>query len=53
MSNTVHVNKSNDEEIKQYHRKRLEALALKSIGKPIELDELTYEQKQWVKKHGF
>ena len=53
MSNTVHVNKSNDEEIKQYHRKRLAELSLKSIGKPIELEELTDEQKQWVKKHGF
>ena len=40
-------------EIKEYHLKKLYQLSLKSIRKNIELEELTDEQKQWVKKHGF
>jgi hypothetical protein len=53
MTSVVEVNKSNDEEIKEYHLKRLYELSLKSIGKKPELEELTDEQKEWVKIHGF
>ena len=45
------INKTN--ETKEYHLKRLYELSLKSIGEIPQLDELTEEQKQWVKKHGF
>jgi hypothetical protein len=44
---------TNDDEIKEYHRKKLLELSLKSIGEIPELEELTDEQKEWVKKHGF
>lgn len=42
-----------DDERREMALKRLKELSLKSIGKSIELEELNYEQKQWVKKHGF
>jgi hypothetical protein len=47
------VNKSNEEKIKEYHRKKLLELSLKSIGKSPKLEEPTDEQKQWMKNHGF
>jgi len=37
-----------DEETKQYHRKKLYELSLKSIGGVPQLDEPTYEQSRWV-----
>jgi hypothetical protein len=52
MSKIIQVASKTVEEIKEYHRKRLYELSLKSIGKSTELEELTDEQKQWVKKHG-
>lgn len=51
MWSTKQVNKSN--EIKEYHLKRLYELSLKSLGEIPKLDELTEEQNQWIKKHGF
>jgi len=39
-----------DEEIKNYHLKRLEQLALSHIGDIPWLDEPNYEQKQWIKR---
>jgi hypothetical protein len=37
-----------DEEIKQYHRKKLLELSLKSLGEIPQLDDPTEEQKEWV-----
>lgn len=37
-----------DDEIKQYHRKKLYELSLKSLGEIPQLDEPTDEQKEWV-----
>jgi len=42
-----------DEETKEYHRKRLYELSLKSIGENTELEELTDEQKQFIKGKRF
>ena len=53
MSKVVQVTPRTIDEIKEYHLKRLYELSLKSIGKSTELEELTDEQKQWVKNHGF
>jgi hypothetical protein len=53
MYSTEHVNKSNEDKIKQYHRKRLLELSLKSLGEIPQLDDPTEEQKEWMKKHGF
>ena len=53
MLSTKQVNKSNEDEIKEYHLDRLFKLSLKSIGEIPQLDELTDEQKQWMKNHGF
>jgi len=41
-----------DEDIKKVHRKRLEKLSKKSIGKIPQQDhhELNEEQKQWIKR---
>lgn len=43
-----------DEEIKEYHRKRLYELSLSHIGDIPQLDGPAYGQKQWVKRrmHG-
>lgn len=38
-----------DDETRQYHRKKLYELSLKSLGKIPQLDEPTDEQKRWVK----
>ena len=47
---TIRAKHTNPERIKQYHRKRLEKLSLKSIGEIRQLDKLTEEQKQWVNR---
>ena len=39
-----------DEEIREFHRKRLYEMSLKSANKPPILVEPTEEQKQFVKK---
>lgn len=36
-----------DEEIKEYHRKRLYELSLKSLGEVPQLEEPDYDQKAW------
>jgi hypothetical protein len=43
-----------DEEIKEYHRKRLYEISLKTIGAVPWLDEPSEEQKAWIKRrmHG-
>jgi hypothetical protein len=53
MSKVVQIAPETDEEIKEYHRKKLYELSLKLVGKPAELEELTEEQKEWVKNHDF
>ena len=49
MTSVVEVNKSNDEEIKEYHVKRLYELSLKSISQKPQLEEPTQEQLSWSK----
>jgi hypothetical protein len=39
-----------DEEVRANHRKKLEALSLKSLGEIPQLDEPTSEQQEWIKK---
>ena len=41
------VEDKTDEEIKDYHRKRLYDLSLKTVGAVPWLDEPSYEQKEW------
>jgi hypothetical protein len=53
MLSTKKVNKTNEEKIKENHLQRLYQLSLKSTGENPKLDELTDEQEQWVKNHGF
>jgi hypothetical protein len=36
------------EETRQYHLRKLFDLSLKSLGQILQLDEPTYEQKEWV-----
>jgi len=36
-----------DEETKEYHLKKLYELSIKSLGKIPQLEDPTYEQKQW------
>lgn len=47
---TIRTKHTNSERIKEYHRKRLEQLSLKSIGEIPQLDKLTEEQKLWVNR---
>ena len=47
---TIRTKHTNPERIKEYHRKRLEQLSLKSTAEIPQLDELTEEQKQWVNR---
>ena len=49
MTSVIQVNKSNDEEIKEYHLKRLYELSLKSISQKPQLEEPTQEQLSWSK----
>ena len=44
---TVRTKQLTDEEIREYHRKRLYELSLKTIGAVPWLDEPTDDQKQW------
>jgi hypothetical protein len=44
----IQVKVMTDEELKQYHRKKLYELSLNSLGEIPQLDEPTYEQKRWV-----
>ena len=37
-----------EDEIRQYHRERLCELSMKSPGQIPQLEEPTYEQKQWI-----
>jgi hypothetical protein len=37
-----------DEEIKEYHRKRLYELSLKSLGEVPQLEDPDYDQKAWI-----
>ena len=39
-----------DDEAKEYHRKRLYELSLKSLGETPQLEKPNEEQKQWIKK---
>jgi hypothetical protein len=39
-----------NQETKEYHRKRLADLSIKSLGKIPELDEPNQEQKQWIQR---
>ena len=50
---TVVIQDKTDEEIKEYHLKRLEELSLKSqetLRDIQELEEPSYEQNQWVER---
>jgi hypothetical protein len=40
----------NDDEAKEYHRKKLYELSLKSLGEIPQLDEPTEEQNEWVNR---
>ena len=53
MYSVEQVNKSNLNETKEYHLKRLHELSLKSIGEIPRLEKPNEEQKEWIKKHGF
>ena len=48
MSKIIQLDPKTVEEIKEYHRKKLYELSLKSIGEIPQLDEPTDEQKEWV-----
>ena len=48
MTTTIEYKNVNDEDIKEYHRKRLLELSLKTIGEIPELQEPDYFQKDWV-----
>ena len=37
-----------EDEIRQYHRERLYELSIKSPGQIPQLEQPTYEQKQWI-----
>jgi hypothetical protein len=45
---TTVVVRTIEDEIKEYHRKKLYELSLKSIGEIPQLDVPTDEQKEWV-----
>ena len=47
---TIRTKRTNPEKIKEYHRKRLEQLSLKSIGEIPHLEEPNEEQKQWLNR---
>jgi hypothetical protein len=40
---------TNDDLAREYHRKRLLELSLKSIGEKLQLGNPTDEQKRWIK----
>jgi hypothetical protein len=42
--------KDKDDEIREYHLKRLEQLSLKSIKEKPQLEKLNNEQINWVKR---
>jgi hypothetical protein len=44
----MQVKQMTKEETKDYHRKKLYDLSLKSLGELAQLDEPTEEQKEWV-----
>jgi hypothetical protein len=44
----IQVKQMTKEETKDYHRKKLYDLSLKSLGELAQLDEPTDEQKEWV-----
>jgi len=46
----IQLKKMTDEETRDYHLKRLEQLSIKSLGVILQLDEPTYDQKEWVLK---
>ncbi|MGB5091633.1 MAG: hypothetical protein WBN72_11880 [Nitrososphaeraceae archaeon] len=46
----IQLKKMTDEEIKDYHRKRLYELSLKTVGAVPWLDEPTQEQQQWINR---
>ena len=48
MSKIIQVEPKTDEEIKEYHRKKLYELSLKSVGVIPSIDEPTDEQKEWT-----
>ena len=48
MSKIIQVQPKTNEEIKEYHRKRLYELSLKSLGVIPGIDEPTNEQKTWA-----
>jgi len=48
MLSTEQINKSNVDEIKEYHLMKLYELSLKSIGEIPQLDDPTEEQKEWI-----
>ena len=48
MSKIIQVEPKTDEEIKEYHRKKLYELSLKSVGVVPNIDKPTEEQKEWV-----
>lgn len=52
MSSTyiVKAKELTDEEIREYHRKRIFELSLKTVGAVPWLEEPTEDQKQWVNR---
>jgi hypothetical protein len=45
---TVRTKQLTDEETREYHRKRIFELSLKTVGAVPWLDEPSYEQKAWL-----
>jgi len=48
LTTVTQIESKTDEEIKQYHRKKLLELSLKSIGEITQLEEPDYDQKAWL-----
>jgi hypothetical protein len=47
MTQLIIKSKSKDDEIREYHLKRLFYLSHKSVGQKLQLEEPSYEQKEW------
>jgi hypothetical protein len=48
MSKIIQVEQKSEGELKEYHRKKLYELSLKSVGVIPNIDEPTEEQKEWA-----
>ena len=50
MNTVVQIGSKTDEETRQYHRKRLLELSLKSLGEIPQLEDPNQEQTEWLER---